>query len=73
MGEALERFVGKPVKVCFNDGGELRVKHGVLISVSDGFATLDTLHGACAIRISEITKIQQTTLSAGDEYERKHR
>ena len=60
MGEALERFLNKQVKVVFKDGDELRVKHGVLISVSDGFATLETARGACAIRIAEIIKIQQT-------------
>ena len=67
MGESLERFVNQKVKVVFRDGNELRVKHGVLISVSDGFVTLETMHGACAIRISEITKIQQTTPHAGSE------
>lgn len=68
MAEPFKCFVGKPVKVCFIDGRELRVKHGVLISVSDGFATLDTPHGACAIRISEVTKIQQTTAPVRDEH-----
>lgn len=68
MGEALEHFINKPVKVCFIDGSELRVKHGVLISLSDGFATLDTPHGVCAIRISEITKIQQTTAPVRDRH-----
>lgn len=72
MGEALEHFIGKQVKVVFKDGDKLRVKHGVLISVSDGFATLETMHGTCAIKIAEIIKIQ-TTPSAGDGYERKHR
>jgi len=59
MAEALERLKNQQVKIVFNDGGETRVKHGVLISTADGFATLDTPHGVCAIKFSEITKIQQ--------------
>lgn len=65
IAEALEHFVGKQCKVVFKDGDELRVKHGTLISAADGFATLETIHGICAIRISEITKIQQTSSPAG--------
>jgi len=68
MGEALERFVGQQVKIVFNDGGQIKAKYGTLISAADGFATLDTLHGACAIRISEITKIQQTTAPVRDRH-----
>lgn len=60
MGEALERFVGQQVKVVFNDGDQIKAKYGTLISAADGFATLETMHGTCAIRISEVTKIQQT-------------
>lgn len=60
MGEALERFVGKQVEIVFNDGGQIKVKYGTLISAADGFATLETAHGACAIRIAEIIKVQQT-------------
>ena len=60
MAEALERFLGQQVKIVFDDGGQVKAKHGTLISSADGFATLETSHGTCAIRISEITKIQQT-------------
>ncbi len=57
--EALNRLIGKPCKVVFNDGGEIRAKHGILISTSDGFATIETPHGVCAIKLAEITKIQE--------------
>lgn len=57
--EALKPLINRQVKVVFNDGGETRVKRGLLISTEDGFATLDTPHGLCAIRITEIKKIQE--------------
>ena len=60
MSETFERFVGKEVKIVFNDGGQIKAKYGVLISAEGGFATLDTAFGTCAIKISEIIKIQQT-------------
>jgi len=60
MGEALERFLNKQVKIVFNDGSQIKVKYGTLISAADGFATLETMHGACAVKLSEIIKVQQT-------------
>jgi hypothetical protein len=59
MGEALECFVGQQVKIVFDDGGEIRAKHGTLISAADGFTMLETPHGICAIRIAKIIKVQQ--------------
>lgn len=58
MGTAFERLINQQVKVVYKDGNELRVKRGLLVSVSDGFVTLETVHGACAIKVSEIIKIQ---------------
>lgn len=73
MTEIFERFVGQQAKVVFKDGDEFRVKHGRLVSVSDGFITLETVHGACAIRLTEVIKIQQTSPPAGEGHGRKHR
>jgi len=57
--EAFKLLINRAVKVVFNDGGKIRVKHGILVSAEDGFATLETPHGICAIRIIEINKIQE--------------
>ena len=61
MGETFERFVGQQVKIVFNDGDQIKVKYGTLISAADGFATLETVHGTCAIRVAEILKVQTHT------------
>lgn len=66
MGTAFGRLINQQVKVLFKDGAELRVKHGVLISVLDGFMTIETISGICAIKVSEIIKVQ-TTPHAGSE------
>lgn len=67
MAGVFERLINRQVKIVFNDGDQIKVKYGTLISAADGFATLETLHGTCIIRISEITKIQQTSPHAGSE------
>lgn len=57
--EAFKLLINRAVKVVFNDGDKIHVKHGILVSAEDGFATLETSHGICAIRITEIKKIQE--------------
>ncbi|MBA7594637.1 hypothetical protein ES703_08284 [subsurface metagenome] len=54
-----ERFINQDVKLVFHDGPEVRVQRGRLISVSEGFATIETPNGIVAISISEIVKIRE--------------
>lgn len=54
-----ERFINQDVKLVFHDGDNIRVQRGKLVSVSEGFATLETPNGVVAISISEIVKIRE--------------
>lgn len=68
MVEILERFVGQRVKIVFKDGDQIKVKYGTLISAADGFATIETVYGTCAVKIAEIIKVQ-TVPPRGDGHE----
>ena len=65
MAEVFERFVGQRVKIVFKDGDQIKAKYGTLISAADGFATIETVYGTCAVKIAEIVKVQ-TAPAAGD-------
>ncbi len=58
MVEILERFINQRVKITFKDGDQIKARYGTLISAADGFATLETVYGTCAVKIAEIIKVQ---------------
>jgi len=68
--EALEQFLNQHVKLVFKDGDQVKAKYGVLISTSGDFATIKTEFGICAVRISEVLKVQQSSEGGARHYDR---
>jgi hypothetical protein len=67
MEDIFKPLVGQLVRVTINDAGEISVKKGKLLGVSDGFLLLQTYDHKYAIRLDTVLKIK--TIEGGRDHE----
>ena len=65
--QPLKEFLNRWVKILYNDGGVPHATRGKLISVIEGFATIETPGGNIAISLREILKISEQNNERGEK------